>query len=335
MADQTYFIAFWNVENLFAPQNFPDRSEKIKRAIGGDLRGWTTELFKRKVSQLARIIRGFNNGGGPDICGLAEIENRFVLDRLVEEIGLPSRDYDVLHADGKDQRGIDCALLYDRNRLSADPEKVFHHFVMRRTATRDLLQCTLTTRAGRNLVVFVNHWPSRSGGAEQSAGYRMIAGETLSYFHERCREFEPEGEAIPAIAIGDFNDEPADISISVHALGARIRKQVTRSRSVPRFLNLSWFLYGDREVGGTFYFDGDDTYNLLDQVLVSKGLLVQTSPLRVLEETLKIERPPEMTVAGDYPRPRRFGLPKGNPATVDKDGFSDHFPVSVAVRERV
>jgi hypothetical protein len=83
-----------------------------------------------------------------------------------------------------DPRGIDVAFLYEATMLT--PGEVFFHVVMRRNATRDIVQVDFTTAADTRLVAFGSHWPSRSGRQYESAGYRHIAGETLAYFHERA-----------------------------------------------------------------------------------------------------------------------------------------------------
>lgn len=88
-------VAFWNVENLFAPEDYPDRPEWLAKRISTDLKGWTADLFALKVNQIAAVITGMNAAEGPDILGLCEVENRFVLDALCEAFNqlLPSRKY--------------------------------------------------------------------------------------------------------------------------------------------------------------------------------------------------------------------------------------------------
>ena len=97
----TYRIGFWNLENLFAPENFPTREPWIAKALKSELSGWTEELFHRKISQLATIITQLADDAGPDILGVCEVENSFVLDVLSAEINgrLASRNYCVVHAD--------------------------------------------------------------------------------------------------------------------------------------------------------------------------------------------------------------------------------------------
>ena len=317
----TYQFAFWNVENLFDVEGSPRRSEKLERAIGQDLKGWTQARLDRKVGQLASILQKMNGGQGPDILGVCEIENEHVVRLLAQALAPLGRNYDVVHADTTDQRGIDVAFIYDKNRFTAGER--FSHFVIRRTATRDLLQVNFTTSAGRPFVLVGNHWPSRSGGEAESAVYRAVAGETLAYFHQRI--LEVLGTDTPVMAMGDFNDEPHDTSLVDYALSLRSRTKVVNARTA-QFFNLMWPLMGQGL--GSFYFDNFP--NMLDQFLANRRLLAQSSPLRVVEDSARIESFPEMTTPGDYPRPIPFG---GMGKPVNQNGFSDHFPISVAVRE--
>jgi hypothetical protein len=99
----TYQVAWWNLENLFDEENAPPerRTDKVFRAIKNDIAGWTPQLRDRKVAQLASVIGQMNAGAGPDLLGVCEVENRFVLDLLVAAVGqlLPGRAYRVVHAD--------------------------------------------------------------------------------------------------------------------------------------------------------------------------------------------------------------------------------------------
>jgi predicted extracellular nuclease len=345
MAD--YLVGFWNLENLFAPEGFPAREPWIARKNASDLKGWTQALFDRKIDQLASIIVQMGGGQGPDLLGVCEVENRFALEALSDRLDqlLPARNYSIVHADStKDKRGIDTAFIFDKNRLVIIETEIFSHFVMRRTGTRDITQCTFVTNSGNHLVALSNHWPSRSGktgdGPEASAGFRATAGETLGYWHERIRE--EKGKDIAVIAVGDLNDDPADRSVTVHANAKRERDDVENSKSA-MFYNLSWNLLRQtvaskngrkRTLYGTLYFNDDA--NLFDQILVSRPLLKGNGPFKVLEETVRIEAFPEMTSNSKNEGPIRFGLSKGDAAkNVNTDGFSDHFPVSVVVRETV
>ncbi|MEL7463145.1 MAG: endonuclease/exonuclease/phosphatase family protein [Pseudomonadota bacterium] len=335
-----HFIAFWNLENLFAPADFP-RPEALARKIGRDLEGWDEALFRRKLAQLAAIIGQMNGGAGPDILGVCEVENEYVLTELTAVIEAAcGRDYRVAHHDSElDRRGIDTAFIYDAAKFDAPPETLFSHFVLRRTGTRDIFQATFRSRAGNEMVILCNHWPSRSGGAAESAGFRATAGETLAYWHQRIRQEVGDDAAI--IALGDFNDEPYDPSITFNALATRERGDVERARSAPRFFNMSWRYLtqraidnrgNERAIDGTLYFRGNG--NVFDQILVSKPLLTGDGSFSAREETARIELIPEMISHRVSEGPIRFGLPRGEvEENVNPDGYSDHFPVSIVISE--
>ncbi len=320
----TYRVAWWNLENLFDERDAPDRSDKLRRAIGRDLATWTRARRDAKIGQLAAAISGMSDGAGPDLLGVCEVENARVLGLLLDRLAavLPARSYAVVHADTSDQRGIDVAFLYDPALFTAG--ELFQHVVMRRTATREILQVNFRTHRDRLWVLFANHWPSRRGGAEQSAGYRAIAGETLAYFHERVRDIH--GASTPVLVMGDFNDEPFDVSLVRHALSVRQDARVRAGRN-PYLLNLTWEVLGER--AGTFYFDNEP--NVLDQILVNRAMLQPDAPISVVPASVEVVRLPGMVAQGRYPYPIAFGGIGGR--TLDEHGYSDHSPVTVDVVE--
>jgi predicted extracellular nuclease len=338
----SYSVAFWNLENLFAPENHPDRPAWLAERVRKDLEGWSANLFVKKVGQLASGIASINGGAGPDLLGCCEVENEFALRAVATEMNgkLSSRDYEVVHVDStKEQRGIDTAFIYDKKRLSPKLSEVFSHFVMRRTGTRDITQATFKAD-GRDLVALCNHWPSRSAGTgqgpEYSSGFRATAGETLAYWHDRIRE--KKGKDVAIIAFGDFNDDPFDKSLVQHALALREEGDVRRADNA-KFYNLAWRYLTqavidhkgkNRVIDGTLYFGGNG--NVFDQILVSSSLLTGESGLHVLPETACIDAAQPMVDHRVGEGPIRFGLPKGDAAkNITETGFSDHFPVSVKI----
>jgi endonuclease/exonuclease/phosphatase family metal-dependent hydrolase len=337
-----YQVGFWNLENLFAPEGHPGREPWIAAAVAHDLNGWTQALFDTKITQLVSIISALNNATGPDILGVCEVENRFVLDQLTAALNtsLPARHYDVIHADSTaDHRGIDTAFIYDDQLFSVDPTAVFSHFVMRRTGTRDITQVTFTTTAGNELVAFANHWPSRSGSsAAATAGYRSVAGETLAYWHERVRQIR--GNDMAVIALGDLNDNPWDPAVVFNANSGREPGDTARSQSA-HFHNLAWnYLHVDttdhngnpRRLDGTLYYDNNG--DIFDQILVNRSLLNGERGLTVIPHTATIAASPAMVDHRTGQGPINFGLPKGNAAAnINVNGYSDHFPITVTIHE--
>jgi hypothetical protein len=221
------------------------------------------------------------------------------------------------------------AFIYDDTLFQVPlplEDSVFFHVVMRRHATREIVQVNFktTTAGARTWAVFGNHWPSRSGGQFESAGYRAIAGETLSYFHKRVRDVH--GEQTPVLAMGDFNDEPFDPSLVRHALSTRQRAKVTSARLEPLLLNLMWPIAGLPD--GSFYFDNQP--NMLDQFLVHDNMANRDAPIKANPATAQILKVPAMVHPGAYPKPIPFG---GMGKPVNQNGFSDHFPITMTVSE--
>lgn len=322
-----YYLAFWNVENLFAEVDWPDRSDKLQRVIGSELAGWTRDVLALKIERLAAIVVQMNGGAGPDILGVCEVENRHVLELLCAALAPLGRRYDVSHADAeRDRRGIDVAFLYDRDLFEA--HETFSHWILTRTGTRDLFQANMTIRrSGRDLVLIGNHWPARLGGQRESEHYRLIAGETLAYWHGRI--LEEKGREVAIVTMGDFNDEPFDRSVRECALAIRSGTRVQLGRNA-YFLNLMWELLGERV--GTHYWN--NMPSILDQVMVSPGLVRSTSKVRVEPGSVRIETFPDMTSGGRYPQPIRFGRPTSNGRPVvgfSGEGYSDHYPISLVL----
>jgi len=319
-----YHIAFWNLENLFDIENSPRRTDKVARALGKSIKGWTQALLDRKITQLSSIIQQMNLNRGPDLLGICEVENKFVVELLIQSLALLGRNYQVIHSDSPDQRGIDVAFIYDENLFKVPlplEDNVFSHFVLRRTATRDILQVTFQTVAHqRQLIVLGNHWPSRSGGQAESEAYRAMAGETLAYFHQRV--LEVKGDTTPVLAMGDFNDEPFNTSLVNYALSQRVPSIVLKGQN-PYLLNLMWMLMGKGL--GTLYFDGP---NVLDQFLINKNWLKSTARFRVNPDTANIVKLAPMVDKKGQPIP--FG---GMGKPVNQNGFSDHFPIEIVITE--
>lgn len=145
-----------------------------------------------------------------------------------------------------------------------------------------------------------------------------------AYWHQRIRE--EVGNEAAVVSMGDYNDEPFNRSLTEYSLAISSRKKVVSPYARnPWFYNLMWRFLG-HDVA-TYYFSS--TPNMLDQFLVSEGMLKDDSIFSVDEDSVEIIRFPEM-LKGDYDAPREFGRPSG---TLDEDGFSDHFPIGMVVRE--
>lgn len=313
-------VAWWNLENLFDHEN-AQREPELKRALQNELEGWTETVRDRKLDQLALIIKQMFKGAGPDLLGVCEVENERVLEMLTGWLKLSGRKYRVLGHDSPDARGIDVSFIYDANALTmSDPG---HQVVIRRTGTRDLFWATVKVKkSGEKFVALANHWPARSQGQYESEPYRMLTGETASYVLSGFVDPRKGGPDLPVLLMGDFNDEPFNRSMQEYLLGARDAEQVIKAKT-PRVLNLMWpLLAGDPP--GTYRFGS--TWNMLDQFLVTKGLLHRDSRVQVIRDSVAIFRTEDLKGKGGAPR--HFGRP-AKPSSYDRDGFSDHYPITV------
>ena len=296
---------FWNLENFF---DFKDdgtgESDAEFSATGA--RRWTKARFYRKCHAVAKTILwagsvragdgGMGIGGVPDVVGMAEVENRFVLTQLVTKTALRKLDYKIVHFDSPDSRGIDCALVYRASRLTlvgAKPCRVNAPGLQ----TRDILLAQFVTMAGDSLAVLVNHHPSKLGG--ETDWRREVAVARLRAL----------GDSLAAagwprtVAVGDFNDTPDN------PLFARLS---------PAFSLCRQPLSSDRTVG-SIRFNGE--WQLIDMCFVSPAL-ADAASFSVLEPPFLTER--DAAHSGDrplrtYSGPRYIG------------GVSDHRPILVLI----
>lgn len=323
----TYYVAWWNLENLFDEENSPRRTEKLQRAIGADLAGWTPALRDRKVAQLASVITQMSGGAGPDLLGVCEVENRFVLELLVAALGgpLPGRDYDIVHADTDDARGIDVAFIYDNDLFEAPAGEVFFHVVMCRNATRELVQVNFKTKQqDRTWSVFGNHLavPQR----------RPVRLGRLPPHHRRdpwlLPPARPRSPRLRHPGVGDGRLQRR----TVRHVAGHPRPQYPPTPACRRGRHrqvLEPDVVGDRRPARRDL--------LLQQRAQPAGPVPgqqehgnQHSPIRAKADTVEILRFPGTFSTGKYPRPKPFG---GMGKPVDEDGFPDHFPIGMQVTE--
>ena len=340
---EQYFITWWNLENLFDVENSTQRSDRLKEILKEELMGWNDEVLNKKISQLAKVVSKMNDGNGPDILGVCEVEDGPVINKLVNKIkDTVPRAYEVVHEQYDDKRGIEIAFIFDGSKFEIAKDS---KTVLREEATRNILQVNLKIKNSNTPIVLIgNHWPSRTIGDLQTEPYRIAAADALSYFHKRI--LEEHGEDTPIIVVGDFNDMPFNRSLMDYAFSTPYREQVANSEHIPFFYNLMWPLI--TQGFGTYYFrkkepdpchDKYITYpNMLDQFMVSKSIAFEKR-IRVKKDSVRVNK-----VIGEYSLfeekysyevPKKFGRPTkcGEPSEMNKEGFSDHFPISFIIQE--
>ena len=307
-------VAFYNVENLFDTLDTPDKLDEEFTPAGE--RQWGSERYQNKINNLAKVISSMNDGNAPDILGLCEIENKQVVDDLVAAKALKNFKYQVVHSESKDWRGIDVALIYKEGVFNL--EKTFTYYVPMPDSispTRDILVVQGTIQE-KPISFFVNHFPSRSEGLAKSEPKRISAAKTLRHAIDSILGTNPMGNIL---AMGDFNDEPADSSLH-HYVEAR--DYLAEEKRSHRICNLMFSLKEKGE--GSYKYR--DSWNMLDQIIVSDYLLHGYNGLAIVPQSVGI-------YAEDWMKqktPKYFGSPMRTfGGRKYLAGYSDHFPVFV------
>jgi endonuclease/exonuclease/phosphatase family metal-dependent hydrolase len=196
-------VVFWNVENFFDYTDQGTCGSDAEWSSQG-VRRWTRKRFQAKCDAMAKSLFwiGEKYGSMPDVIGLAEVENRNVLWRLLNDTMLRKCGYKIVHHDSMDRRGIDVALLYRDSVFDLINSSVTTPDL---EATRDILQVCLRDRTGQRINLIVNHHPSKYGGSEVSEGRRIAAMNALKRL---CDSLSVADPGVPVIAMGDFNDTP-------------------------------------------------------------------------------------------------------------------------------
>ena len=308
-----YLVMFYNVENLFDTTNAPDKNDAEFTPDGEN--NWTQQRYLKKVKDLAKVIDAVGEDQPADLIGLAEVENRDVLEKLVNHKTLNSYNYGIIHFESPDERGIDVALLYRKSTIKkTSAEKIRVNFILDpKDKTRDILYAKVRLNQ-EMLHVFVNHWKSRGGGVTETAPKRM---RSATIVREKIDSIFKENPNANIITMGDLNDEPENLSVKriLNANGD------TEKNSYSLF-NMSWQPY--QEGLGTYHYWKDNEWNMLDQIIISRPLLDKnTSGLKVTEKEQGIFKPnwllhenedgkkvPDKTFGRNY-----YG------------GYSDHLPV--------
>ncbi len=305
--DDVLRLVFYNVENLFDTLDDPRIADEDFTPAGK--REWHYGKYRDKLMRISRVLMHCGGWRKPALIGLCEVENRKVLHDLLQRTPLWYYRYEIIHFNSEDHRGIDVALLYDPARLrplDARPLRLCFEGEPHKRS-RDILYARFALSQGQILHYFVNHWPSKYGGAQATETYRLQAGRFLRAVADSI--LSDKANAI-LVACGDFNDGPASASLSLLDEGAD-----------PPFLNLMKCL---PQLGaGTHKHAGQ--WEMLDQFLISPGLLADSTRTSLRYAGLGILTAPyllteELNRTGHRPF-RSFA------GTFYQYGFSDHLPV--------
>lgn len=303
-------IAFYNVENLFDVENDSHKNDNEFTPDGS--KKWTDKRYQTKLDTLARVLSSINKNELPEIIGLCEIENKKVLDDLVLSGGLAKGKYKTVHYDSPDIRGIDCALIYRPKEfkvLISFPISVIYNGKTK-SSTRDILYVKGETKNHEEFHIYVNHWPSRIGGKQQTESKRLSASNILKSNIDSVLNKNPGANII---VVGDMNDEPSDKSLQI-ILGAKNPLDPNA-----QFINLMYPVQKAEQ--GSYNYRGN--WDMLDNIVVSRNLLDDTG-YKCVEAKGEVFREPWMEYKnsnGQASPSRTYG------GSNYYGGMSDHFPV--------
>ena len=306
-------IAFYNLENFFDTVDDPNTNDDDFLPNG--YKNWTELRYLKKLENISASIASIPNGL-PALIGVAEIENKTVLTDLIYQAEF-KRDYDYIHFDSKDRRGIDVALLFNRQHFTPiHKEKLKVHLNGNPNyITRDILYVK-GELLGDVVHIFVNHWPSRGEGTLKSMPNRIAAAQSLS---KKAKSILDLDENAKIIIMGDFNDLPVSKSITQH-LKAKSNLDLRKYE----FYNLAAIPYQNKE--GTLF--AQKRWLMFDQIIISNGM-IKAKGIKITANRLQIHHDKSLlyydTQRGIYKPNRTYARDKYY------GGSSDHLPVYVAI----
>jgi len=299
VSDENIFAMFYNVENLFDTINSTNTNDS--EFLPDSEKKWNTYRYDYKLNQLAKVFSSImqdeNNDKMLDIIGLCEVENKLVIDELLKKPIFSNHNYTIIHQESPDSRGIDCALLFNNQFHLLQHDFIIVDNPNANRSTRDIVYAKLRFK-NEVINIFVNHWPSRWGGQEETNHKRVFVAKVLKdYINLNTSEDEY------TLIMGDFNDYPSNESLSEVLVK-------------DDFMNLmsTDLVFGQ----GSYNYRGD--WNWLDQIIISKNFTNSNMKLLsvgafqkdfMLYTNEKGEVYPSRSFAGK----KWFG------------GFSDHLPV--------
>lgn len=313
-------VAFYNLENLYDTINDPAINDE--EFLPNAVKNWNAKRYQTKLENMSDVISklGQSEGvAGPAILGVSEIENLTVLKDLAAQPSLKPLNYQIVHFDSPDKRGVDVALLYQPRyfkvtNAKAIPLIIYDDETKERIYTRDMLMVS-GLFDGDPMHFIVNHWPSRRGSKDNS--YLRIAAA------QRCRQLVDSlsltDKNAKVIVMGDLNDDPTDLSITTHMNATGNLKEVKNGKMYNAMA--PFFKNGI----GTLAYRGQ--WNLFDQIIITEPLVDKRAKGyrllmgRIFNEPFLIRD--EGQYKG-YPL-RTFG---GNDYL---GGYSDHLPVYVVL----
>ena len=333
-AQQNFVIGFYNLENLFDIYDDPVKNDAEFLPEGGNK--WTQAKYEKKLSNMAHVIADMakNNGRYHTILGVSEIENRLVLEDLVSQPEIADANFQIVHYDSPDRRGVDVALLYKPDQFEyLDSESIpftfegsdidFSDTDTDYFRTRDILMVHGLI-ADEHFAFYVMHLPSRIGG---KGGNLRSRGAEIAYAHSR--QMEQKYPGIKIVMMGDMNDDPFDAAMVTYLHGKETVGEMQHDDFYNPYLSMIKAGYGSLCYQGTWCIYDQELVNYNLAVAPQGGLKIQpvTKNRGNWYDGVIFKRPYLTTQKGQY---------KGYPFRTFSNGafvggYSDHYPTYIVI----
>lgn len=312
-------VAFYNVENLFDTINDVNKNDEASPIM--EIEDGRSEIYNKKLKNLSRVISeiGYSETNSlPTIVGLSEVENRRVIEDLINTGKLKNGNYGISHFDSPDARGIDVALIYRKDFFEILNQnshflELFNFNSGEPYYSRDQLVVD-GFLDGERMFFIVNHWPSRSGGEMRSRPSRNKAAELNVQIIDSIRSIHKNPKIL---TMGDFNDDPKNESIK-KILNAKKERDNVKDNDMFN----PYEMMHSKGVGTLAY---RDNWNLFDQIILSGTYLDNSFKEFSFYKSLIYNKKYLFNQSGrfkGYPF-RSFG------GGSYLDGYSDHLPVYI------
>ncbi len=314
-------IGFYNVENLYDTLDGPNDDAEY---LPGSAKDWGTVRYRRKLQHLAQVLGEMGTDLFPDglVCfGLCEVENRGVVEDLVNTPPLARRGYRVVHHDGPDRRGVDVAFVYNPKYFTLLHERTYPLVDPQDTnfRTRDQLVAT-GLMDGDTVSIIVNHWPSRFGGEKRSLPKRVLAAKVGRHIIDSLLARNANARIL---YMGDLNDDPVDPSVRKFLGTTGDKAQV----SAKKLYNPMYDLF-QKGIGSLAW---RDSWNLFDQIILSPALTTGAGGHLRYYGARVFNQPYLRQTEGNYE-----GYPlRTYVGDTYQGGYADHFPVFVILVKQV
>ncbi|MCJ8166352.1 hypothetical protein MKJ04_16010 [Pontibacter sp. E15-1] len=312
-----YTLAFYNTEDLYDTKNDPGDGDDAYLPTGA--KAWTDTRYKTKLKHIAAVIGGIGGQDGPAVVGLSEVENKKVLQDLINTPPLRKHKYGIIHNDLPNEKTQDVALLYQPRHFKPTGTKTIDSGGKNPTGWA-MLQVKGELR-GELVTFYVVHWPpaeKNKRGKLNDTAQRKLA----SVLRQEIKAQQAADLNTKIIVLGDFNAEPRT-TVMRDALKANGRPDPSYQEELFNTLYLPY-------VNGLGSYASRGDFQMPDQILISKSLLNGKPGLQYVRGSAAVyDRNDIKFLYGKY-RDTPIRTYSGN---LYIGGYSDHFPVFIKVQK--